>query len=94
MRLSSVPGGGGGAPVAPPLSYPDIVGQPVLDVPACILKVGRVDVLVLSNFVLGRLAGGHQHFFEAAAAATGVGGEVAWVCVCVLLCVWVRNAEG
>jgi hypothetical protein len=53
--IATSAGGGGGA-----ASY--AVGHPVLDVSGRVLKVGRVDVLVFSDFVVGHLAGGHHHF--------------------------------
>ena len=77
---------------------------PVLDVPGLVLEVGREDVLVLSNVVVGRLAGRHHFFVAATVAAVGEGGgggrgeegggSWSWRCgccccfVCVCECVW------
>ena len=53
---------------------PNSVRCPVLDVPGLVLEVGREDVLVLSNVVVGRLTGGHHFFVTATVAAVGEGG--------------------
>ena len=53
---------------------PNSVRCPVLDVPGLVLEVGREDVLVLSNVVVGRLPGRHHFFVAATVAAVGEGG--------------------
>ena len=57
---------------------PNAVGHLVLDVPGPILKVGRLDVVVLNGVFVGGLAGGHHSFLwqrqQVAVTAMGEGG--------------------
>ena len=57
-------GGGEMAPAVPPSFHPKVVGHPVLDVLSHVLLVGQVEVLVLSDFVVKRLAGGHHFWWQ------------------------------
>ena len=54
----------------------DTVGQPVLDVSGHCLEVRCVNIIVLADIVVGRLASGH-HFFVAVVAGgrEGEGGK-------------------
>ena len=69
--------GGGTAPATSPMLPSYAMGHPVLDVSSRVLNVGRVDILGFSDFVVGRLAGGHHHFLwrrQQRGGGRGVGG--------------------
>jgi hypothetical protein len=72
---TSARGGGGAAPAKSPIMPTYTVGHPFLDVLGHVLKVGRVDVLVFSDFVIRCLTGRHHHFlWRRRRRRRGVGG--------------------
>ena len=92
--IATIAGGGGEtAPAAYPMLPSYAVGHLVLDVLGCVLKVGCVDVLVFSDFVVGRLTGRHHHFlwwwrWRGGKGVGGIGGDEEFMGVC--CCVFCR----